>query len=64
MTTQEQLDWMIVDGADGLEILWFLICNEPFFWVLGAIGLGALTLSWWCDRYFKDANYSNNEHLR
>ena len=32
MTTQEELDWMIVDGANGLEILWFLIYNEPFFY--------------------------------
>ena len=64
MTTQEQLDWMIVDGANGLEILWFLVCNEPFFWVLGGISVGAIALSWWCDNYLKDANYSNNDHLR
>ena len=49
MTTQEELDWMIVDGANGVEILWFLICNEPFFWFLGAIGVGAIALRWWCD---------------
>ena len=64
MTTQEELDWMIVDGANGIKILWFLICNEPFFWFLGAIGVGAIALSWWCDKYLDNPKWNNDEWLR
>ena len=63
MTTQEELDWMIVDGANGLEILWFLICNETFFWVLGKIGICAISLSWWCDKYLYNPKWNNDEWL-
>ena len=62
MNTKDELDWMIVDGANGFEILWFLVCNEPFFWFLGAIGVGALALSWWCDNYLNTPPYKNDDN--
>ena len=64
MTTQEELDWMIVDGANGLEILWFLICNEPVLLGIGCNWYFAIGLSWWCDKYLDNPKWNNDEWLR
>ena len=52
------------EGMNGLEVLWLMLTTEPFFWVIISIGILAIGLSWWCDNYLEDANYSNDEHFR
>ena len=52
------------EGMNGLEVLWLMLTTEPFFCVIISIGILAIGLSWWCDNYLEDANYSNDEHLR
>ena len=39
MNIKEEIDWLIVDGANGLEILWFMLKHEPFLQGLIVFGI-------------------------
>ena len=38
MNIEEEIDWILVDGGNGLDVLWFLILHSPF--MQGLIGVG------------------------
>tara|TARA_B100000073_G_C23603927_1_gene521594 strand:+ start:492 stop:692 length:201 start_codon:yes stop_codon:yes gene_type:complete len=63
MNIKEEIDWLIVDGANGLEILWFMIKHEPF--LQGLIGFGVLLviLCWYLDKKDdKDTKWDCDPH--
>ena len=52
------------EGMNGLEVLWLMLTTEPFFWVIISIGILAIGLSWWCDKYLDNPKWNNDEWLR
>ena len=40
MNIEEEIDWILVDGGNGLDVLWFLFLHSPF--IQGLVSLGLL----------------------
>ena len=51
MNIEEEIDWILVDGGNGLDVLWFLILHSPF--MQGLIGVG-LAIALLCGYFDKD----------
>ena len=30
MNIEEEINWILVDGGNGLDVLWFLLLHSPF----------------------------------
>ncbi len=50
MNIKEEIDWLIVDGANGLQILWFMLKHEPFLQSLIGFGLLLVIMCWYLDK--------------
>ena len=51
MNIEEEINWILVDGGNGLDVLWFLILHSPF--MQGLIGVG-LAIALLCVYFDKD----------
>lgn len=50
MNIKEELDWLIVDGANGLEILWFMLRYDTTIQSLLGIGVLLALVCWYLDK--------------
>ena len=57
MNIKEELDWLIVDGANGLEILWFMLRYDTTIQSLLGIGVLLALVCWYFDK--KDDKETN-----
>ena len=51
MNIEDEIDWILLDGGNGLDVLLFLILHSPF--MQGLIGLG-LVIALLCVYFDKD----------
>ena len=63
MNIEEEIDWILVDGGNGLDVLWFLILHSPFMQGLIGVGLAIALLCVYFDKddetskYIKDGTW-------
>ena len=63
MNIQDEIDWIIYDGGNGLDVLWFLILHSPFMQGLVSLGLVIALLCVYFDKddetskYIKDGTW-------
>lgn len=50
MNIKEELNWLIVDGANGLEILWFMLRYDTTIQSLLGIGVLLALVCWYLDK--------------
>ena len=55
MNIEDEIDWILLDGGNGLDVLWFLILHSPF--MQGLIGLG-VAIAVLCVYFDKDGETS------
>jgi hypothetical protein len=53
------------NNTDGLQVLWYLLTTEPFFWFILSIGFVAMIISWLVDNYIDQdsSHYDDNRHI-
>ena len=51
MNIQDEIDWIIYDGGNGLDVLWFLLLHSPF--MQGLVSL-CLVIALLCVYFDKD----------
>tara|TARA_Y100001938_G_C8015858_1_gene392527 strand:+ start:795 stop:995 length:201 start_codon:yes stop_codon:yes gene_type:complete len=63
MNMQDEIDWIILDGGNGLDVLWFLLLHSPFMQGLVSLGLVIALLCVYFDKddetskYIKDGTW-------
>jgi|TARA_Y100000996_G_scaffold411212_1_gene394929 hypothetical protein len=57
MNIEEEIDWILVDGGNGLDVLWFLILHSPFMQGLIGVGLAIALLCVYFDKDDEIAKY-------
>ena len=63
MNIEEEIDWILVDGGNGLDVLWFLLLHSPFMQGLVSLGLVIALLCVYFDKddetskYIKDGTW-------
>tara|TARA_Y100001970_G_scaffold278014_1_gene383086 strand:- start:838 stop:1038 length:201 start_codon:yes stop_codon:yes gene_type:complete len=63
MNIQDEIDWIIYDGGNGLDVLWFLLLHSPFMQGLVSLGLVIALLCVYFDKddetskYIKDGTW-------
>ena len=63
MKIKEELDWLIVDGANGLEILWFMLRYDTTIQSLLGIGVLLALVCWYFDKKDdKETNWDSDPH--
>ncbi|MAJ05122.1 MAG: hypothetical protein CMH03_10585 [Marinovum sp.] len=62
MNIGEEIDWILVDGGNGLDVLWFLLKNEPFLQVLIGFALVMIVFCYLLDN--KDTKWDGDPHSK
>ena len=63
MNIQDEIDWIIYDGGNGLDVLWFVLLHSPFMQGLVSLGLVIALLCVYFDKddetskYIKDGTW-------
>ena len=63
MNIEEEINWILVDGGNGLDVLWFLLLHSPFMQGLVSLGLVIALLCVYFDKddetskYIKDGTW-------
>tara|TARA_B100001027_G_scaffold202611_1_gene163484 strand:- start:1599 stop:1784 length:186 start_codon:yes stop_codon:yes gene_type:complete len=60
MDTKYEIDWILADGGNGLDVLLFLLLNEPFLQGLIAFALVIILFCMFYDE--KDTKWHNDHH--
>ena len=63
MNIEDEIDWILLDGGNGLDVLWFLLLHSPFMQGLVSLGLVIALLCVYFDKddetskYIKDGTW-------